>query len=66
MSTAQRSAGVAGYAYETIPNKPITAGATKDASLEEESVNIQPATLENLALGSNDRAVWRREEKPIG
>lgn len=66
VSTAERSAVLTGYAYETIPNKAITAGATKDADVEQESVNRQPATLENLASGSNDRAVWRREEKPIG
>jgi hypothetical protein len=66
VSTAERSAVLTGYAYETIPNKPITAGATKETDVEEESENAPPMTLQNLALGSNDRAAWRREEKPIG
>jgi hypothetical protein len=66
VATAERSAVLTGYAYESIPDKPITAGATKDADTEEESVNAKPATLERLALGSTDHCAWRREEKPIG
>ncbi|HEY1660049.1 MAG TPA: hypothetical protein VGG14_16975 [Candidatus Sulfotelmatobacter sp.] len=66
VATAERSAVLTGYAYETIPNKPITAGATKDSDTEEESVNAKPATVENLAWGSSERAPWRRKEKPTG
>jgi hypothetical protein len=40
-------ARLTGYAYETIPNKPIIAGKTKGA---DDSVE-QPATLGRLALG---------------
>jgi hypothetical protein len=41
------SATLTGYAYETIPNKPIIAGKTKAA----EGGADQPATLGRLALG---------------
>src|SRR5579872_3059532 len=37
-----------GYAYETIPNKPIIAGKTKGADV----VTVQPATLGRLAAGA--------------
>jgi hypothetical protein len=36
-----------GYAYETIPNKPIVAGRTKGADV----ITVKPATLGSLALG---------------
>jgi hypothetical protein len=58
-----------GYAYETIPNKPIVAGATKgtdnipegpDAALTIPSP--EPATLGVLALGAPGLSIWRREE----
>jgi len=42
MGGARIRATLTGYAYETIPNKPIIAGKTKG-----------PATLERLALGRN-------------
>jgi hypothetical protein len=59
-----------GYAYETIPNKPIIAGKTKgpdDASVEESNATPptptpEPATLGLLALGSPGLSIWRREE----
>jgi hypothetical protein len=62
---------VTGYAYETIPNKAITTGKTKEA--EEEGVGQlsptslaaptrEPATLGLLALGSPGLSIWRREE----
>jgi hypothetical protein len=38
---------VTGYAYETIPNKPIIAGKTKGPDV----ITMQPATLGSLALG---------------
>jgi hypothetical protein len=60
-----------GYAYETIPNKPIIAGTTEAA--EESGVDeanpatlneptLQPASLGLLAMGSPALSVWRREE----
>jgi len=56
-----------GYAYETIPNKPITAGATKDANDVEPTASLsapapEPATLGILALGAPALSIWRREE----
>jgi hypothetical protein len=46
-----------GYAYETIPNKPIVAGQTKGADIVDETPQpirqtTPPATLGRLALGS--------------
>lgn len=56
-----------GYAYETIPNKPIIAGKTKgrdDAVAEESSApplpNPESATLGALAAGARG-SIWRRE-----
>jgi hypothetical protein len=58
-----------GYAYETIPNKPIIAGQTKgrddigsaapNAALT--SPTHKPATLGALAMGSSGLSIWRRE-----
>jgi hypothetical protein len=63
-------ATLTGYAYETVPNKPIIAGQTKgsdeesgvgpDADLTEPAP--EPATLGLLALGSRGRSIWPREE----
>lgn len=44
-----------GYAYETVPNKPIVAGKTKEA----DEGGLQPATLGHLARGSSALAGWR-------
>ena len=41
------TATLMGYAYETIPNKPIIAGKTKGPDV----IRVQPATLGDLALG---------------
>lgn len=66
------SADITGYAYETIPNKPITAGDTggtkagngNSGSTGEMFVTSQPepelATLGALSLGSGGLAMWRR------
>jgi hypothetical protein len=62
-----------GYAYETIPNKPIIAGKTKgpdEISVEEPDAALtmpvrEPASLGLLAMGSPGLAIWRREE-PVG
>jgi hypothetical protein len=62
------SATLTGYAYETIPDKPIIAGKTKGPDeLEEPNVSLtapppQPATLAMLALGTPGPSIWRREE----
>jgi hypothetical protein len=44
-------ATLTGYAYETVPNKPIITGKTKGRDL----ITVQPATLGYLARG----AAWR-------
>lgn len=59
-----------GYAYETIPDKPIIAGKTKgteDIGTEEQAALSsaparKPASLGALALGSPGTSIWRREE----
>ncbi len=61
-----------GYAYETIPNKPIVTGKTKgpddardagqaDPAARDPSVP-EPPTLGLLAMGAPALSVWRREE----
>jgi hypothetical protein len=63
-----------GFAYETIPNKPIIAGKTESA--EEGSIDeanpailneptLQPGSLGLLAMGSPALSVWRREESEL-
>jgi hypothetical protein len=49
---------ILGYAYETIPGKPIIAG--DEGSTTESSV--KPATLGALALGTPGLNLWRKEE----
>jgi hypothetical protein len=44
-----------GYAYETIPNKAIITGKTKEPGV----VTIQPATLGHLARGASAVSAWR-------
>jgi hypothetical protein len=56
-----------GYAYETIANKPIIAGATKGSDDAEPATSLntatpEPATLGMLALGERGLSIWRREE----
>ena len=62
------TAELTGYAYETIPGKPIVAGATKGPEDAEQpdrvSLNAhssKPATLGALALGVPGLDIWRRE-----
>jgi hypothetical protein len=45
-----------GYAYETIPNKPIIAGKTKGPDV----VTVQPTTLGHLAAGASAIPAWRK------
>ena len=62
-----------GYAYETMPNKPIIAGQTKgpdEISIEESDATLtmptpEPASLGLLAMGAPGLSIWRREE-PVG
>jgi hypothetical protein len=49
------TATLTGYAYETIPNKPIIAGKTKGPDV----VTIQPASLGHLAHGASAIPAWR-------
>ena len=45
-----------GYAYETIPNKPIIAGKTKGPDV----TTVQPASLGHLAAGASANfLLWR-------
>jgi len=63
-----------GYAYETIPNKPIITGQTKGSDLisaEEPNAALttpthQPATLGALASGAPGMSIWRRMESAAG
>jgi hypothetical protein len=57
-----------GYAYETIPNKPIIAGKTSGPVTHVQYNELSPArsqrpTLGMLALGTDGLSVWRREEE---
>lgn len=65
---------LAGYAYETIPDKPINAGWTKGAanvsaqgdlsptaSVADPILQIPPFTLGELALGAPGLSIWRKE-----
>ncbi len=60
-----------GYAFETIPDKSIIAGATKgpdEISIEGPDAALtapdpEPATLGLLAMGSPGLSVWRRNER---
>ncbi len=63
-------ATLTGYAYETIPNKPISAGKTSglsDASAgnpaEMPALSHGSATLGMLASGANRLAIWRRDDE---
>jgi hypothetical protein len=66
---AHVTATLTGYAYETIPNKAITAGQTKgpEDTIEKPDAVLRaptskPATLALLALGSPALSIWRRKE----
>ena len=63
-----------GYAYETIPNKPLIAGKTEGP--EEDSIDeanpatlneptLQPPSLGLLAMGAPGLSAWRREESVV-
>ena len=50
-------ATLTGYAYETIPNKPMIAGKTHG----EDVVTIEPASLGHLAAGASAINAWRQK-----
>jgi hypothetical protein len=52
------TAEIEGYAYETIPGKPIIAG---DQGHSEE-ISSEPTLLGALALGSSGLDLWRKED----
>jgi hypothetical protein len=63
---------ITGYAYETIPNKPIIAGAESGPkvagavdSVRSTSPSRQPATLGMLSQGAGALSLWRREEQEV-
>jgi hypothetical protein len=61
---------VTGYAYETIPGKPIIAGATKGPDDAEPTAALsshtpEPVTLGALALGAPGLSIWRRKESVL-
>ena len=62
-------ATITGYAYETVPNRPIVTGKTKgpntigaDQPIALRARPARAATLGLLATGSPALSVWRREE----
>jgi hypothetical protein len=75
LTVLEFTATLTGYAYETIPNKSIKAGQTKEAAeWDEEDFGPdasltnpipdkpQPASLGILALGAPGVPLWRRKE----
>jgi hypothetical protein len=68
------TATLTGYAYETIPDKAITAGQTKgpdNTDIEKPNASLtapspKPATLDTLALGAPGLSIWRRAESVGG
>jgi hypothetical protein len=65
VSPAPFVAHMTGYAYETIPNKPIIAGQTEgsdEVSTTPSKFDRQPASLGVLALGSSGLSIWQRKE----
>lgn len=70
----QITATLTGFAYETIANKPIKAGAEQgkdDVSVKQPAPSVltqpeqTPATLAMLALGSPALSLWRRNESTL-
>ena len=63
---ASMSGSVSGYAYETIPNKPIFAGSAKNVSeasnAKEKVRGASGPSLGMLALGAHGMPQWRRKE----
>ena len=53
------TATLTGYAYETVPNKPIIAGKTHGKDV----VTVHPASPGHLARGASAISAWRRSEQ---
>jgi hypothetical protein len=51
-------ATLTGYAYETIPNKPIITGKIKGPDV----ITLEPATLGRLAQGASGISTWREKK----
>ena len=49
-------ATLTGYAYETVPKKPIIAGKTKGTDV----ITVRPASLGRLAAGASAIPAWRK------
>lgn len=61
------AATITGYAYETVPNKAILAGAGKSTGeVPRDSRNQAGPALGMLALGADGVPLWRREESSVG
>jgi hypothetical protein len=62
-SQGQRSwnALITGYAYETVPNKPIEAGHIGEGETSSQNHSSMRPALGSLALGAGGIAMWRRE-----
>jgi hypothetical protein len=54
-STRPIVATLTGYAYETIPNKPIITGKTSGPDV----ITLEPATLGRLGQGAEGISAWR-------
>jgi hypothetical protein len=54
-------ATLTGYAYETIPNKPIIAGKTKGPDV----ITLPTASLGHLARGASAMKAWRKESAGV-
>jgi hypothetical protein len=67
----ESSPTIIGYAYETIPNRPIVTGqikGTNETNLKQPEASLtlpapQPASLGLLALGSRGLSIWRRNDE---
>jgi len=74
VSVSGISATIRGYAYETIPNKAILAGATQGADSNADLLGpsgdlnpqaVGPASLGRLAQGAEALSAWRREDEVV-
>jgi hypothetical protein len=54
---------VTGYAYETVPNRPLKAGQTSESAVEAQTSG-KPfgPSIGMLALGTGGMALWRKED----
>lgn len=64
-----RGTVVTGYAYETVPNKPLVAGEktepTASAVGPQLAPSNRPATLGMLARGADGLTIWRRDDDVV-